>query len=124
MISYYCIVRYVPNPLIEEFVNVGVVTFGEGQVYVRFARDLQRAQQFGGRDVGFIREAETWLTAVAKAQLARETRLGASLLRPLAEEWANTIQLSRPRAAVLDPRELLDEVAKEYLQEREASNET
>jgi hypothetical protein len=111
MISYYCIVRYVPNPLIEEFVNVGVVTFGEGRVCVRFVRSLRRAEQFAGQDAGFVRDIERWMKTATEEDV-----------RKASVEWENSIQLSSPRGSTLDPEKLLEEIAKEFL--REASSET
>src|SRR5260370_37129633 len=56
--SYYAIVRYVPDPIRGEQLNIGVVvTNGAGEfIDARVASDLQRAKTFGGEDTGFLKD--------------------------------------------------------------------
>ena len=39
MTSFYSVVRYVPDPIAEEAINIGVVAFKEGKLRFRFVED-------------------------------------------------------------------------------------
>ena len=63
MTSHYSIVQYVPDPIADERINVGVIATGEnGTVRVRFLGHWQRVHQFGRGDVSFLQEfARYWM---------------------------------------------------------------
>ena len=65
MPSRYCIIRYVPNPLTEERVNVGVIAYDDTQVRVRFLERWNRVKHFAGRDITFLRDLARVLLCAA-----------------------------------------------------------
>ena len=46
LVSHYCVVRWLPDVTAGEFVNVGVVAFGQGKSLVRLLNDWTRARAF------------------------------------------------------------------------------
>ncbi len=123
--AYYAVVRYVPDPVRGEQVNVGVIVVSEKGEFVgaRFDRDFTRAKCVGRReDVSFLRDfARSFEVPRARKQqlllpMPGGTKWNADVITDLHREWANSIQLSEPRAAIeTDPLELVDEVFERYV---------
>lgn len=131
--TYYSVVRYVPDPLREEQINVGVVamTADGSTVAVRFERSLDRARSLGrSANLGFLRELRTNLEALAARQSDRQLALAApdrrgrlmitmegkprldlGLLRDVSGSWANSVQFSEPRGSLeVDPDRLAEDI--------------
>jgi hypothetical protein len=134
--TYYSIIKYVPDAIREEHVNVGVIAVrsdGSG-IAVRFDA-LQRAKSIGRRtDVVFLNEFQRSLKGLASEQatdqmalvttttpgealtLEGRPRLDVDFIRKVADKWRNTIQFSEPRASLEpDPEQLADDVFRRYV---------
>ena len=48
MPSRYSIIQYVPNPIADERIHIGVLAFDENLVKVSFLKNWQRVKDFGG----------------------------------------------------------------------------
>ena len=50
-ISRYSVIRYVPDPLREEHINIGVIVVAEDGSFAdcRFLSNWEKAKKFGGR---------------------------------------------------------------------------
>jgi Protein of unknown function (DUF3037) len=62
MPGYYSVVQYLPDPVTDERVNIGVITYGDGGIRCRFLRTWTRVRMFGGEDVSFLREFAAGVT--------------------------------------------------------------
>jgi hypothetical protein len=122
MASFYSVVQYLPDPIADERINVGVVVFGGGDVRSRFLRDWHRVRLFRGGDIGFLREFADQFSQ--KQEVIDVTgvrpRINEERVRAMAGRWTNCIQLSEPRASLLAPDALLDDVSLRFLRERHA----
>jgi len=124
MPAYYSVIRYVPDPASEERINIGVLAFGDGRVRSRFLRHWQRVRSFAGpdRDITFLRDFAEEISQQTDGQLALP---GVTVSQPLTEEevrriasrWINSIQISAPVGALMEPDELLEDVAEQFLLE-------
>lgn len=123
MPSYYVVVQYVPDPVSDERLNVGVVTLGDGVLRSRFLRRWARVRAFsGGRDISFLRnfaeEVRSWSPANERLPALDDTvRVSETVLQEMARRWVNSIQLTEPRASTLDSEHLLADVAARFLYE-------
>jgi len=122
MASHYTVVQYVPDPATDERINVGVLTYGDGQIRCRFLRDWRRVEQFGGEDIGFLRDLARDIQTAAGAQptlfaMPGAGRLDEETLRRMIGRWRNSVQFTPTRASLLKPAELLDDVAGRFLRE-------
>lgn len=128
MVSYYSVVQYVPDPIANERVNIGVIVFGDGRFLSRFLRNWDRVCHFSTRDISSTRnfakgveqstdECER-LPPMIRVDPPDETGL-----RKLAERWMNSIQFTQPRAALRDPDALLASEAKRFLLEPSNRNQ-
>lgn len=100
----YWVVRYVPDPIRGEFVNVGVVAGRGNEWDLRRVSNLSRASRLGGSATAskpFLSRIER----MVEAELSQmEALLGASpellergFLEDLRSRMNNSVQLSRPR---------------------------
>jgi hypothetical protein len=113
--SYYSVVRYLPNPLSEEFLNFGVLTFEGDRVRAYFLKDWDRLRRFGGgRDIGFVRGFAQRLERATKAA-ADGDKLNETEVRRLAEGFKHSIQLTPPAGSVLGVDALLEDCIRVYL---------
>lgn len=120
MSAYYTVVQYVPDPVTEERVNIGVIAFAGDDVRARFVRDWRRVRQFGGEDVSFLRDlakraAEWSATEMQLPGLGESVRLDEDGVRAIAVRWINSVQFTEPRGSLLDAKELLEDMAARYL---------
>jgi hypothetical protein len=94
----FFLLRYVPNALRDEFVNIGVVLRepGTGEATVRFARDWKRVR-------GVDPDADTELLDALAADVQQRLHHAVdreTLLQAMQESFSSTIQLS-PKQGVL-----------------------
>lgn len=119
-VSRYSVVRYVPDPLREEYINIGVVlTTDDGSFSdCRFLQNWKRPRDFAHRDVTFLKDvaADFGVRVNRQPQLLDSGATNSLSLHRLAEEWQNVVRLSTPRTSVAsDPARLLDELYVQYV---------
>jgi hypothetical protein len=119
MVTKYSVVRYLPNPLSGETINVGVIAWGEGKIAARFAKDWRRAKAFGREDISFLRDFVEQVEASTQGQ-QKLLAIGPSLidakqLEQIAKDWGNSIQFSELRASLRSPEEVISEISSIYL---------
>lgn len=105
----FFLIRYVPDVVKGEFVNVGVVLREAGapaeSTIVRFTRDWTRVRCMDA-------EADTSLLEALESEIADRLRLGAKDTKPvmqlLEDTLSNSVQITEPRAALAEsiPAEL------------------
>ncbi len=120
--SFYSVVRYVPSSLAEEFVNVGVVSFGDGKVRGRFLENWSRVERFADlKSLTHAREFQEWVEGSMVEGGLSDARMKpideATVLR-ISTEWHGSVQLSEPRGSLLTADELLENVAPIFLMSR------
>jgi hypothetical protein len=104
--SFYIIVQYVPDPIIDERINIGVLVLGDGQVRSRSLKNWNRVRHFAEKDIGFLKDF------VKEVGFWDEARV-----RRMAGRSSGTLQLTAPRASLLPADELLPDTAKCFLRE-------
>lgn len=108
--SHYRIVRLVPDAVVEEFINVGVVAYEGCEVQIRFLVNWDRARSFAGSAV------EAALSCLR--QLRDSPPSDGGDLDRIAERFnraGGAIQFSEPRASILSVSNLLQQVADLFL---------
>ncbi len=98
----FSLIRYVPDPVKDEFVNIGVLLREAGRpesAQVRFTRDWSRVRCADPEaDVGWLEAVEQEL----RARLAQGPTEVALVLRMLEENFSNLLQLSEPKACLAE----------------------
>lgn len=118
--SVYTVVRFVPNPVASECVNVGIVSADESGAFFEFIPNLSRVRAFA-KDVNghgdAIRNLERFLDEFPD-QAETLTPEG---LSKLAEVWTNFVQFSPLRPSKRPAEELLGQMVPVFLTIREAA---
>ena len=112
----FFLIRYVPDPIKNEAVNIGLVmmeTQGKtGQVAARFTSDLRRLQCVDARvNLDHIRALQEEI----KQKLGKPEEWN-KLLQLMRESWSTTLQVSEPYACPIDSFDEIDQLAKDYLE--------
>ncbi len=94
----FYLVRYVPDPVRNEFVNIGVLLRDAGrpeQITVNFTKDWARVRCVDPDvDVGMLESLESEL----RGRLAEQRPETPSLIRVLEDSFSNGIQITEPKA--------------------------
>lgn len=119
MASKYSIVQYVPNPIADERINIGVVAFNENEVRVRFLKNWERVRHFGREDISFLKDFSLRMSKAAESGLIfpgdnREASYQ-ERLNQLTRNWLNSIQFTQPRGSLEDVDSLLEDIVANYL---------
>lgn len=102
MASFYVVVQYVPRPTNDERINFGVFTYDTAGVHTRWLTDWRRVEAFGNGDITFLKEMAARFNA---------DPWPIDLIKRAANEWANCIQLTKPRPSTLPAARLLEDIA-------------
>jgi len=108
--TFYSVIKYVPDPVADESINVGVAVFSGRRVRLAFTSEWNRARQLAARDPKALKRVV--------ADLATQEKQGAlseEVIRRYAESWRNQVQWTPPRASVKDLDQLISEVSSLYL---------
>jgi hypothetical protein len=120
MSSLYSIIRYVPDPVAQEFVNIGIVTWDGDGIRCRFIDNWARVQSFGNEDIKFLRELSRNIEAAAARQLSlaginEKPPLSIEALEKMIGTWGQSVQFAEPRGSTKDATALLADVAPLFL---------
>lgn len=123
MVSRYSIIQYVPNPIADERINIGVLAFDDDIVRVRFLSKWERVRCFSANeDISSLKEF-TWRMQKAAQQGLLfpgdqpSDKPKHERLVKVATGWMNSIQFTEPRGSLEDVDSLLDDIAQTYLLE-------
>jgi Protein of unknown function (DUF3037) len=120
MTSKYSIIQYVPNPIADERINIGVLAFDDHRTLVYFLRNWDRVRRFGMEDIGFLKDFAARTREVAESGLLfpgdenNEIPKHDRLLR-VAQSWMNSIQFTEPRASLKELDRVLEDAIKKFL---------
>lgn len=119
MASRYSVIQYLPNPINEERINIGVIAYDDEGAAATFLTDFRRVKCFAGEDIKFIQQFIDEIklslptgnsqTSMFRAELTGER------IKKMAESWRNTIQLTQPRGSLGNVEETLEAVSPQYL---------
>ena len=123
----FFLLRYVPNAVTQEFVNIGVVLLSATQgapsgrrfAEARFVRDWQRVRCLDpDADLEMLSSLEREVRARFAATVDRE-----ELLRLMNESFSGTIQLTATKGCLTDsPQREIESLAALYLYEERHEN--
>src|SRR5438445_701262 len=124
MPSFYSVVRYVPDVIADERINIGVVVFGEGRIRAHFLQNWQRVQRFGGGSVAFLKNFAKEFPQAQLHLLFESPKWDEASLQKVVGKWKNCIQLSEAYASLKSVDELLAEVTNRFLREEQSHAQT
>lgn len=124
MTSFYVVVQYVPDPIANERLNVGVVAYDDQRVQCKFISDWKRARSFGHDSISHLTEFARDLYASCQpggvpGRVIGPRRMTKPLVEDMVGTWTRTIQFTRPCASMLPVDELLEDMAPFFLRQPE-----
>ena len=120
MSSRYSIVQYVPIPIAEERINIGVIAFDDRTVLVHFLKNWNRVINFGGEGIGFLLNFAKRMEESAKAGLlfpgdVEDSTPRYDRFQAYAAQCQNSIQFTEPRGSLQDVEALFKETIETFL---------
>lgn len=124
MPSQYSVIRYMPNFLNGEGVNIGVMAMDEQNAKCKFLTDWTRAENF----VGVTQEKmQSFIDELERACSGKTTdgfKLNSLNFADSYGRWQHSIQFSALRGTLRDYEELLEVTAELFLIDGEYKNRT
>jgi len=121
MASRYSVIQYVPNPIADERINIGVLVFDEKIVKVHFLRSWERVKSFGKEDIKFLRDFADCMERASKKGLLfpnddpNNGQSRVDRLRKVSRGWINSIQFTEPRGSLENVDSLFEDTINTYL---------
>lgn len=121
MTSFYTVVQYIPDPIADERINIGVIAYGGTTVRAQFLAEWKRIKNFGGEDISFLKDFSRRLQRAIVRQVeglpAEGGAVDAARLEGMIGSWHNSIQFTPARASLKNPDALLREGVQRFLSE-------
>ncbi|CAH2572119.1 hypothetical protein PRNO82_01518 [Planktothrix rubescens] len=122
MVSRYSIIQYVPNPITDERINIGVVAFTDHDVRVQFLVNWERVHNFGMENIDFLKDFAERMKETASRGLVfpgdEESEIPKhERLTKIARGWMNSIQFTEPRPSLANVDKLLKDIVEDFLVE-------
>ena len=120
MSCHYTIIRYVPKPIAEEFMNIAVVVFDETKAQCRITKNWRRIANFGSaEDLRMLKEFYDRLTEACKNgdRLPIESPGECDRLTGVLScsgSWQGVIQVADPRGSLEEVGEAIVDLERLY----------
>lgn len=105
----YSVVRYVPDTTAGEFVNIGVLVWGDGRVRARFLASWRRIDGAPDQAVALLDRFKARFSPDANPPVAERE------IVEMIDAWGGAIQFSPSTPAVGTPDETLEAVTGDFL---------
>ena len=121
MASKYSVIQYVPDPIADERINIGVLAFDDQDVRVEFLHHWDRVRCFSKTDTSFLHDFAKQMKESAESGLLFPSDKANNEIPPherlesFALESMNSIQFTQPRASLRDVESLIENVTAKFL---------
>jgi hypothetical protein len=124
----FSIIQYVPDPIANERMNIGVVVLTPSSVRVNFVTSWKRAQTFAqGADISHLRDFKSTLELLSSQAhamyqkglplIGEADRSPQDLIRKMAASWSHQIQFAPFQRSLEDADRLMQRLSGRYLKE-------
>lgn len=119
MTTQYTVIQYVPDPVADERVNIGVLVFGDGPPRARFLAKWERVERFAKEDTAYVRDfaarISDSLILLEGLWETLEAQPFEDRLRKMASGLMNSIQFTPLRGSLETPEKLLAQAVSMFL---------
>ncbi len=120
----FSLIRYVPDPVKNEFVNIGVVLRGRGErqeLELRFTRDWSRVRCFDPEADTAMLEA---LEGEMRERLGEQGAASEGMRRAMTESFSNAVQVTEPKACLAESLPMqMDQLMQLYVEKQKRRRE-
>ncbi len=122
MPSHYSVIQYVPDPIADERINVGILLFDDKTVATVFLNLWDRVRCFAMEDIHFLRLFEERMMRATSAGLLfpgdqENGQSRCERLRQVSGSWMNSIQFTEPRGSLASIEQLYEDLPPQFLKE-------
>lgn len=119
-ITFYSILQYVPCPIANERINIGVLVFNDKDMKFQALKNWKRVHNFGRENLDFLYEFVTRMDEWTKRGLLfpGDDKLHLSRverMRELSNSWMNSIQFTQPHPLLASTDKLLMDIVEDFL---------
>lgn len=114
MTSQFSVLQYVPDPLADERINVGVIAYDDSEQAFRVLKDWHRVERFAGHPAAHLRASV--LDLLDELAEVEPTDLPGRL-GEWRSGWHGSLTLTPPRVSLDPPERVLDDIAASVLKE-------
>jgi hypothetical protein len=120
MTTKYSVIQYLPSPLADERINVGIIAFNDKDSRVMFTESWSRVQYFAGEDEPFLRDLKTKLLGnkeeVQKLVLHIErTYMQSQDDQAKTTTWMSVLQFTEPQTSIHSVQKTLEMIRSHFL---------
>jgi len=121
MSTHYSVIRFVPDPIRGEYMNVGVLAADESGAKCHFINSWRTIDAFGSEKVPYLKEFARELQSLCQENggllIPSSEPMNAEVLAKLVTSWTSFIQFSDVRFSMLSIEGALEELAPIFLRE-------
>ena len=122
MPSRYSVIQYVPDPIADERVNVGILVFDDEKVATVFLKSWDRVRCFAMEDIQFLRSFQERMMRITSVGLlfpgdVDNGQPNHERLQRVATSWMNSIQFTEPCGSLASVEQLLEDLPSQFLKE-------
>jgi Protein of unknown function (DUF3037) len=122
MPSQYSVIQYVPDPIADERINVGILLFDDKTVTTVFLKQWDRVRCFAMEDIHFLQLFQERMRRATSAGLLfpgdqENGQLRCERLRQMSASWMNSIQFTEPRGSLASIEHLYENLPSQFLKE-------
>ena len=122
MPSRYSVIQYVPDPIADERINVGVLVFDDEKVATVFLKSWDRVRCFAMEDIEFLRSFQDRMMRITSVGLlfpgdVDNGQPKHERLQRVATSWINSIQFTEPCGSLASVEQLLEDLPSQFLKE-------
>lgn len=119
MAAKYTVVQYVPRPLADERVNIGLIAWDDKGSVIRCTEDWARARVLGGNETKLLKqilnEVQSYITSASEQSERGSTD---ELVGRLIARWEHKVQFTPARGSLRTAAELVRDLAPVFLPAR------
>ena len=116
MAAKYTVVQYVPRPLADERVNIGMIAWDDNGSIIRCTEDWSKAKVLGGDEVQLLKQILREVQAYVTSASPRGGRGSADeLVGRLIARWEHKVQFTPERGSLRSAAELVKELSPVFL---------
>jgi hypothetical protein len=123
MASHYSVIQYVPDPIADERINLGVLAFDNEVIHVQFLDNWKRIHCFGHENIEFLKDFALQMQDVTEdglfipGETLDETLSKQERLLKISQEWQNILQITPPRKSLGEVESVLEQMSAIFLKE-------
>lgn len=117
MTTQYTVIKFVPDPVANESINIGLLAMSNDESRVHFLTDWRRARALGPKSAGYLPEFAREFQQRQEELFSTGKVWTVDALKTYCEKWRHVVQFEPPRASLRALDALFPQLIRLYLKE-------